>query len=224
MSELEEEAYRAAVVDLLGLIAYGEISAFERLALDARLAPTLLDKAELVAMATTEFGHYQRLCAHLVELDAEPMAAMQPFVAAVDSFHSRTASSDWWEGLVTAYVGDGLASDFYAEIAAFLDPGTRSVVLESLRDAGQSAFVVDRVRGAIAADSRVAGRLALWGRRLLGEALTQAQRVAAERTELAALLAGGVDRPGIDLAEMGRLFTRLTDRHVERMQNLGLNP
>ena len=33
----EDPAYRAAVVDLLGAITYGEISAFERLADDAKL-------------------------------------------------------------------------------------------------------------------------------------------------------------------------------------------
>ena len=37
----QDPAYREAVVDLLGAIAYGEISAFERLAEDAKLAPTL---------------------------------------------------------------------------------------------------------------------------------------------------------------------------------------
>ncbi len=219
---LEDPAYRAAVVDLLGVIAYGEISAFDRLAQDARLAPTLADKTELARMAAVEFGHYERLCDQLRTLGADPIAAMQPFVAPVDAFHVRTASSDWLEGLVTAYVGDGLAADFYAEIATFVDADTRAVVLESLRDAGQSAFVVDRVRAAIAADPRVAGRLALWGRRLMGEALIQAQRVAAERDELTALLTGGEDRPGLDLAAIGRMFTRLTENHTRRMESLGL--
>ncbi|GAA4966885.1 hypothetical protein GCM10023238_38440 [Streptomyces heliomycini] len=36
--------YRAAVVDLLGALAYGELAAFERLAEDAKLAPTLADR------------------------------------------------------------------------------------------------------------------------------------------------------------------------------------
>ena len=72
-------------------------------------------------------------------------------------------------------------------------------------------------------DHRIAGRLALWGRRLMGEALTQAQRVAAERDGLTALLTGGVDRPSLDLAAMSRLFTRLTENHTARMANLGLD-
>ena len=58
----------------------------------------------------------------------------------------------------------------------------------------------------------------------MGEALSQAQRVAAERDALTALLAGGVDRPGLDLAAIGRMFNRLTERHAERMADLGLAP
>src|SRR3954452_16827882 len=91
---LEDPAYKAAVVDLLGVIAYGEISAFERLAQDARMAPTLPDKAELARMATVEVAHYERLCAHLRTVGADPLQAMEPFVRAVDAFHVRTASSD----------------------------------------------------------------------------------------------------------------------------------
>jgi hypothetical protein len=217
-----DPVYLAAVVDLLGAIAYGEISAFDRLVEDARLAPTLQDKAELAGMATREFAHFEGLRTRLVELGADPFAAMAPFVTPFDAFHVRTAPADWLEGLVKAYLGDGLASDFYREIATFLDSETRGLIVESLSDAGQSQFVVDRVRAAIVADHRVGGRLALWGRRLMGEALSQAQRVAAERDALTALLVGGVDRPGMDLAAIGRLFTRLTDNHSARMEKLGL--
>jgi hypothetical protein len=219
----EDPVYLAAVVDLLGVIAYGEISAFERLAEDAKMAPLLRDKADVARMASTEFDHFERLRERLEELGADPFAAMEPFTTPFEAFHARTAPADWLEGLVKAYVGDGLAADFYREVAAFLDADTRNLIIESLADAGQSAFVVDRVRRAIAEDHRVGGRLALWGRRLMGEALSQAQRVAAERDALSALLAGGVDRPGMDLAAIGRLFTRLTENHSKRMEALGLS-
>jgi hypothetical protein len=218
----EDPQYREAIVDLLGAIAYGEISAFERLAEDAKLAPTLEDKVAIASMAAAEFGHVARLNERLVELGADPFQAMAPFRAPIDRFHEYTAPGDWYEGLIKAYVGDGLADDFYREIAAYLDADTRDLIIASLEDSGHAAFVVDRVRAAIAADHRLGGRLALWGRRLMGEALTQAQRVIVDRDALSALLAGGVDRPGIDLAAIGRMFTRITERHAERMAELGL--
>lgn len=219
----DDEDYRRAVVDLLGVIASGELSAFERLAEDAKLAPTLADRIEMVGMATAEFDHLRALRGRLVELGADPDRAMAEFDDSFDDFHDHTDPADWYEGLVKAYVGDGLAADFYREIAAYLDPATRDLVVTALEDSGRSAFVVDRVRAAIAQDPRLGGRLALWGRRIMGEALTQAQRIAAERDALTALLTGGVDRPGLDLAALGRMFTRLTERHTERMTELGLD-
>lgn len=219
----QDPAYTQAVIDLLGAIAYGELSAFERLAEDARLAPTLEDKVAIGAMAAAEFGHLERLHARLRELGGDPYAAMAAFQVGFDDFHAHTQPADWYEGLIKAYVGDGLAADFYREIAAYLDPGTRDLIVAALADAGKSAFVVGRVRAGIAEDPRLGGRLALWGRRLMGEALTQAQRVAAERDALTALLAGGVDRPGLDLAALGRMFARLTENHAQRMADLGLD-
>lgn len=219
----DDPSYREAVVDLLGVIAYGEISAFERLAEDAKLAPSLQDKVALAAMASAQFEKVGPLHTRITELGADPFVAMAPFRQPLDQFHSHTAPTDWLEGLVKAYVGDGLANDFFREIAAYLDPATRDLVVSSVEDSGHAAFVVDRVRQVIAADPPLGGRLALWGRRLMGEALTQAQRVVAERDALSALVAGGVDRPGLDLAAIGRMFTRLTERHAERMGELGLD-
>ncbi len=218
-----DPAYREAVVDLLAAIAYGEISAFERLAEDAKLAPSLADKVDLATMASAELTKVHALADRIRDLGADPFAAMEPFREPLDEFHRHTAPADWYEGLVKAYVGDGLANDFYREIAAYLDPETRDLVVSSMEEGNHAAFVVDRVRAAIEQDPRLGGRLALWGRRLMGEALTQAQRVAADRDALTALLAGGTDRPGLDLAAMGRMFTRLTERHMARMGELGLD-
>jgi hypothetical protein len=219
-----DDGYRAAVVDLLGVLAYGELMAFERLAADAALAPTIDDESQLAAMAAAEFRHFTRLRDRLVELGADPADAMEPFRGPLERFHEMTAPSDWLEGLVKAYVGDGIGIDFYREIAAFLDPQTRDLVLEVCEDLGQSAFVVDRVRSAIASDPRVEGRLALWARRLVGEALSQAQHVAAERDALTALLIGQTGAGGgMDLTAIAEMLSRMTDEHSRRMKALGLS-
>ena len=61
---------------------------------------------------------------------------MAPFQPGIDAFHAHTAPADWFEGLIKAYVGDGLAADFYREIAAYLDADTRDLIVASLDDAG----------------------------------------------------------------------------------------
>src|SRR4051794_41851621 len=91
----DDPAYRAAAVDLLGVLAYGELTAFERMADDAKLAPTLDDKAELAALATTEFGHFQRLRDRLGPLGGGPVGAMQPFVPPLGAFPGHTAPAGW---------------------------------------------------------------------------------------------------------------------------------
>lgn len=207
------------VVDLLGLLAYASLVAFFRLTGDAALSASLSDKADLGEMAVAEFGHFQLLRQRIAELGRDPQQAMAPFVDPLDAFHARTAPSDWLEGLIKAYVGDGIAADFYRIVASLLDPTTRSLVLEVLADSGHAQFAITRVREAISADPKVAGRLALWARRLVGEALSQAQRVAADREPLARLLAGGSPA---QLGELGRMFAALTDAHAERMAALGL--
>lgn len=214
------EADQGAVVDLLGVLAYAELTAFDRLAEDARMAPTLTGRAALARMAAAEIAHHVRLTERLVGLGADPAAAMAPFTSALDTFHESTRPSTWLEGLVKAYVGDGLAADFYREIAEFLPGPDRDLVLEVLDDTGHADFAVREVRAAIEADRRLAGRLALWGRRLVGEAITRSQAVIAEHDRLAELIITGTG----DLAGIGRLIERITSAHTERMKTLGLRP
>ena len=216
---MEDPTYRAAVVDLLGVLAYGELTAFIRMAVDSDLAPTLSLKSAMAGLANTEYVQYSQLVDHMRARGIDAEAAMSPFVVPFAAYHERTRPKGWLEGLVKAFVGDGIAKDFYREMSAFVDEDTREVMARALDDAGEADFVVGVVRDTLKTDRAAAGRLALWGRRLLGEALSQAQAVAVERDAMSALLVGS----GVDLAEVGQMFTRLTENHQRRMARMGLS-
>jgi hypothetical protein len=213
-----------AVLDLLGLIACGELFAFESLTKDSALAPGLAAKASLGEIACREFGNFQRVRNRLGELGADPDVVVGAYIPILKEFHDKTAPRDLLEGLLKVYVGDGIAADFGREIAEYVDPQTRGFIEEVLAGTGQAEFVVPYVQRALGADPGSAGRLALWGRRLMGEALAQAQRVAADRPDLAQLVMGGPGSAGAGLAGFSAMLARMTERHSDRMRSVGLAP
>lgn len=207
-----------AVTDLLGLVALGELLAFERMAVDARLAPDLRRRAALSEMAAAEIGNYRRLADRIAALGVLPDDAMAPYVAPLQAYHDSTEPRDWAEAVTKAYVGDAITDDFIREIAAALAEPDRQLVLDVVHDSAYADFAVAEIRAAIAADPKVAGRLSMWARRLVGEALSQAGRVAAaDRGALTALIAGS------DRVDVQGLFRRLTAAHTTRMAAAGLN-
>lgn len=206
------------VGELFAVLAYGEISAFYRLADDARMARTLEGKVALASMAAAEMNHFEMLESALTERGFHIYEAMDPFVRALDDYHASTTPSTWLEALVKAYVGDGIAADFYREIGHSLPPEVAATVEEVLSETGHSEFVVHEVKRAVEASNRDKDRLMLWGRRLLGEAITQAQFVLAQREALTDLV---INASG-DLNGIVALFDRMQEMHAERMAVLGL--
>ena len=88
---IDEPGAARATVDLLGVLAYGELSAFDRISEDARGAPTLSGRATLSKIAAAEMGHFVLLEEHLRGMGVAVEDAMVPFVAAYDSYHASTA-------------------------------------------------------------------------------------------------------------------------------------
>lgn len=202
-------------VELLGAVAYGELRAFTRLAAEAERAPDLAGRAELAALAAVEAGHYRALAEHLAAREVDVLAAMAPFVEPLDAFHRRTEPRDWGESLVAAYLGRGLATDLQTAVAdRWVGPEEEAQLVRAVSpDPGHDTFA-ERAVHALCEDPRVHDRLALWGRRLLGESVAAAGTVLDDYPAIAAFLG----------AEDGRaaLFKQLKSRHGRRMQALGL--
>lgn len=201
------------------MLALAELLAFDRMASDARLAPDLHRRAVLSEMAAHEINGYDRLAERLTALGVDPESAMAPFIEPLRDYHAQTQPGDWHEALTKAFVGDSFADDFMREAAASLDAPDRGLVLDVLHKTRHADFAARELRASIAADPKLASRLSMWARRMVGEGLSQATRVATERPALAALFmtadasAGGVPA----------MLKRLTAAHTARMAAVGLN-
>ncbi len=206
------------VNELFALLAYGEVAAFYRLADEARMAPNLAGRINMASMAAAEMRHYELLRDALAERGVDVVVAMTRYASALENYHRLTLPSTWLEALVKTYIGDALAADFYLEIADALPDEVAEVVRAVLSETGHSQFVVDEVKAAVTASDRQRHRLALWSRRLLGEAITQAQYVLADHDELVDLVMSS----GEGLGELTEFFDRLQRTHSSRMRELGL--
>jgi 1,2-phenylacetyl-CoA epoxidase catalytic subunit len=206
------------VNELFAVLAYGEISAFYRLSQEARFSPSLRGKVAVATMAAAEMAHFTRLSDALAERGVDVFDAMAPYVRALDAYHESTNPSTWLESMVKAYVGDGIVADFYTEISGAFVPEIATVVRDVMAETDHSQFVVEEVRAAVTTSRSQRDRLALWGRRLLGEAITQAQYVMAQRDDLTELI---ITATG-DLNNVAALFDRMQDSHAQRMRTLGI--
>jgi len=207
------------VNELFAVLAYGEIAAFYRLTDEARMAPDLRGRISMASMAAAEMQHYELLRDALDSRGVDVVSAMSKYVSALENYHRLTMPSTWLEAMVKTYVGDALAADLYLEIADGLSDEIADIVRAALSETGHSQFVVAEVRAAVTASGKQRSRLALWARRLFGEAITQAQYVLAEHDELVDLVVSG---PG-GLGQLGAFFDRLQETHDRRMRELGLS-
>jgi len=194
----------------LGQLAYLTLVLFENLSRAVTLAPTTQAKTSLSRATAEVLEAHEALIRELEDSGADPVVAMEPFRAELDDFRRRTQGADYPETLVTCYLTGGFLTDFFAGLAAGLPKalGERvSTVLDI--DAGQDALVAE-LRTAIDASARLASRLAMWGRRLVGDTMLVAR---------SSLVIGG-RLPGEERIEP--VFTELISAHTRRMDALGL--
>lgn len=222
---------REDTIELLGLVAHIESNSFLQVSLAAAAAPAPEQRLRLSRVAGRALERQELMLNRMVELGLSPEAAaecMFGFDGTFDDYNARTEPSTLWESLLKEYVGHGVADDFCRIIARNLDARTREVVTTVLDGGVTSDTAVDTLAQAAQEDEVLASRLALWGRRLVGEALSVVQALIAERAALGHLIEAAIadsfagDREKAPADSNAWLFAQLTAEHTRRMSRLGL--
>lgn len=204
---------------MLGLAAEFEFEAFVRLAGDSAAAPSIADRQVIARSATRALERQERLVERITQLGGDPAESMAPFDGVVVDFELRTTAGTWSERLLKAYIGYAVADDFLRLLAAGADDDTRELVVSLVGDPRHTELVVAQL-SQVLADDVAASRLALWGRRLVGDALAVIQGTIVRHPAFGRLLAAGDPQAGED--RVPRVFAALTAEHTRRMERLGL--
>jgi hypothetical protein len=199
------------LVSFLGQTAYLELAVFESLSRAVTEAPNLQLKEGISIVAGEALAKHQGLVAELRNKKVDPAVAMQPFTQAIDRFGMLTRGRDWYETLLGVYITAGFLDDFFARLVGGLPRGVAARVREVLTTPGSDDVILDALREGMASDPDLGARLALWGRRLVGDTQLVARSAIAASDS-----AEGIHR------RIEPVFTDLLGAHTRRMDALGL--
>ena len=199
------------VLPYLGQVAYVQLAIFEEVSDAIASAPAVAAKQALAPAASQALDKHERLVAEIRRRVDAPAEVIAPFTAGIDRYRSLVKGADWYEQLASVYLTAGILDDFFTLLAAGLpgDIGPRCVAILDA-ETGRTA-IVDILAAAIAVDPVLGSRLALWGRRVVGDTLLVARS--------AIHLSGN---PESDEQRIEPVFTEMIAAHTRRMDRLGL--
>jgi tRNA-(MS[2]IO[6]A)-hydroxylase (MiaE)-like len=198
-------------LSFLGQAAYVQLTIFENLSRVIATAPTTEAKESLSHAAAQSLAKHHALTAEIVRLRAVPSDVMEPFTQRIDTFQRITQGADWFENVMTCLISAGMLDEFFARLAEGLPASSARRVGEVYAAETGEERVSMELRIAIEANARVAARLALWGRRLVGDTMLVA------RAALATSPGHATDESRIE-----PVFSELIAAHTRRMDSLGL--
>ncbi|TAL42655.1 MAG: hypothetical protein EPN91_07820 [Salinibacterium sp.] len=210
-TKVDLDEFTPPSLEFLGRAAYVQLTLFENLSRIVSTAPTTGAKTALSRNAELSIAKHRALAEEITRAGADPAATMEPYTAEIDQFERVTRGADWFENLLTCYITTGFLDDFFALLAPGLPGGVAKRVAEIYGSDSGEALLVQQLEAAITDNSRLASRLAMWGRRLVGDTLL----VARSALVYSANLESAEER--IEPA-----FTELIAAHTRRMDALGL--
>lgn len=195
----------------LGQAAYLQLSIFEDLGRLVATAPTTASKEAISRAAAISLSRFEKLTGEIRRSGGSPSETMEPYTPGIDFFQRVTQGKDFYESLVTSHITAGILDDFFERLAAGLPRAEAERIAAIYTQESYEEVLAEQIRLGIADNPQLAARLALWGRRLVGDCILVA------RSSLATPPASATDEARIE-----PVFTELIAAHTRRMDALGL--
>lgn len=201
-----------AAAGVAARIAYLQLLQFQELSALVTEAPALADKQALGRSAGFALERHELACSFLESRGLDASAQMKRVAAEVDSFATRVVGRDWNERILTVFLTSGILHDFYEAVLPLLDETDRVALEPTIDDEESQQALHEILVAAIDANHGSGDRLAMWGRRLVGDALLACRRVVG--------LAETHDAEADEALDP--IVSELTAEHSRRMNALGL--
>ena len=197
-------------LSVVGVVAVSRTAACTRYAKDADRAPQMAARVDRLRMSAWEVSSFDRVVALASAHGIDAAGAAERFTDVLGDLDERLRPLDWAERLVKTYIAFGLLIDFGMALSDSLAEPLRSGLIDELGQDPISSYAIAELEASIAADSQLAARLGLWGRRVVGEEIGTFQRLLGQFPELLGSVAPE------------QFHAVLSQGAVSRMKGLGL--
>lgn len=210
-TKVDLHEFTPSLMEFLGRAAYVQLTLFENLSRAISTAPTTAAKTAIGPAAEISMAKHRALVDEITRAGGVPAEVMEPYTAPVDEFERVTHGADWYENLVTCYLTTGFLDEFFTRLAAGLPADAAKRMSAILTDESGEPLLAEQLRLAMETNPRLASRLAMWGRRLVGDTMLVARSSLVHSGNLSS-----------DEARIEPVFTELIAAHTRRMDALGL--
>ena len=193
-------------------VAYLQLVQFQELSALVADAPSLDTKQALGRLATTTREQHEHALRALGELGADTKRQLAVVADDLDEFATRVGGRDWEERLLTVHLAGGMMHDFTLELLE-LAGETAQLLEPAVADADTDGDMARILRDRCEAEATLGARLAMWGRRLTGDAVLAVRRAFG--------VADGASASERVEEQLEQLASRLMAQHSRRMNALG---
>lgn len=208
---VEVKEFAPGIVPFLSLSALTELYLYEAATQAVLGAKNLAAKGALADVAAGALTKHKAFASELRRRGHQVDAEMGAYVPLLEQYTSRIRADDWHQHVLSVLLVGGMLEDFMASLAGGVKDSYAKTAAETLSDHTSQAALHQLLAAEIAADPQVADKLALWGRRLVGDTLLLAQNI----LQLS-------ERKQFVVSEMDPIFSEITGDHMRRMDSLGL--
>lgn len=208
---VELSEFAPGILPFLGLTAYLRLEIYEASARAVSGAPSLKAKDVMARVAGVALTKHRRLTEEIRRRGYEPDQLMEPHTRLVNAYMDRIQVTDWHQHVLSLYLVSGLFDGFFASLAEGIKDSFRAAAIEILADDTGRDELRELLTDEIAQDPALANRLALWGRRLVGDTLLVTREVLSLSEGRAFVM-----------SEVEPVTTELIADHIRRMDGLGL--
>ena len=209
--QVEVAEFAPDILSFLALAASTELFLYEAATQAVLGAPNLEAKTAMADIAADALHKHQVFAAELEKRGKNPATEMERFVTRVNQFTERITTPDWHQHVLSVWLVGGIFDGFFASLALGLKDSYSKEAIAVLRSDSGRTKLEQLLVSEVAADPKLADRLALWGRRLVGDSLLFARDVLQYS-----------DNREFIVDETNPVFTGLTADHMRRMDTLGL--